>query len=241
VSWSCTGDSWRSGGAALSDPNLAAFDFTDALLQRLADRKRFPNLKVIVVAGHSAGGQFVNRYEMSSKVADSLGVPVEFVVANPSSYAWPAATRPIPEGVGSPEAAALAWKDESPHTGFRFGPFDAAEAPTYDLWPYGLERRTGGYTAGIGDETLRRNLVSRHVTYLLSQVDVLPLGGFDGSPDAMAQGATRRQRGEAFVDYVDTALGGASRAVIVPECGHNDRCVYTTDAVLPLIFPDVGN
>jgi len=23
----------------------------------------------------------------------------------------------------------------------------------------------------------------------------------------------------------------------VPECGHNDRCVYTTDAVLPIIFP----
>jgi hypothetical protein len=23
----------------------------------------------------------------------------------------------------------------------------------------------------------------------------------------------------------------------VPECGHNDRCVFTTDAVLPLIFP----
>jgi len=26
---------------------------------------------------------------------------------------------------------------------------------------------------------------------------------------------------------------------IVSECGHNDRCVYTTDAVLPVIFPHV--
>jgi hypothetical protein len=25
--------------------------------------------------------------------------------------------------------------------------------------------------------------------------------------------------------------------VIVPECGHNDRCVYTTDVVFPIIFP----
>jgi len=240
VSWSCTGDSWRSGGAALSDPGLASFDFADAILERLADRQVFPNLKVIVVAGHSAGGQFVNRYEMSSKVADGLGVPVQFVVANPSSYAWPVTARPVQDGVGSPEAAVLAWKDERPHTGFAFGPFDEAKAPDYDLWPYGLEKRIGGYTASLSDETLRQNLVTRHVTYLLSQVDTLPLGGFDGSPGAMGQGATRRQRGEALADYLHTVVGAKSAVIIVPECGHNDRCVYTSDEVAPVIFPDVG-
>jgi hypothetical protein len=240
VSWGCTGDSWRSGGAALSDAKLASFDFADAILQRLADKQVFPNLKVIVVAGHSAGGQFVNRYEMSSKVADDLGVPVQFVVANPSSYAWPVAARLVPKGVGSAEAAALAWKDEAPHTGFVFGPFDQAKAPDYDRWPYGLEKRVAGYTASLSDGTLRHNLVTRHVTYLLSQVDTLPLGGFDGSPGAMAQGASRRQRGEALVDYLHTVMGTKSAVRIVPECGHNDRCVYTTDEVLPVIFPPVG-
>ncbi len=240
VSWSCGGDSWRSGGGALSDPKLTSFDFADAILERLADRRVFPNLKAVVIAGHSAGGQFVNRYEMSSKVADRLGVAVSFVVANPSSYAWPAATRLIPEGVGAPQDAALAWNDEMPHTGFRFGPFDAAKAPTYDLWPYGLEHRVGGYTAGMSDDLLRHNLATRQTTYLLSQVDVLPLGGFDGSPNAMAQGATRRQRGEAFVDYIHTALGAKSAVMIVPECGHNDRCVFTTAQVLDVIFPKVA-
>jgi pimeloyl-ACP methyl ester carboxylesterase len=239
VSFSCTGDSWRSGGSASSDPKLTSFNFTDALLQRLADKRLFPNLKVIVVAGHSAGGQFVARYAMSSRVADQLGVPVRFVVANPSSYAWPDATRLIPEGVGSPAAAALAWKEEGPHTGFSFGPFDAAKAPGYDKWPYGLEDRTSGYTVGMSDDLLRRNLAHRDVTYLLSQVDTLPLGGFDDSPRAMAQGATRRQRGEAFVQHIRDSLGDKAPVIIVPECGHNDRCVYTTDAVLPVIFPPV--
>jgi len=56
----------------------------------------------------------------------------------------------------------------------------------------------------------------------------------------MAQGPTRRARGEAFVKYVNEHLGGKSAVLIVPECGHNDRCVYTTDAVLPVIFPPVG-
>src|SRR5438045_1959728 len=29
VSWSCTGDSWRSGGTAASHPDLTSFDFVD--------------------------------------------------------------------------------------------------------------------------------------------------------------------------------------------------------------------
>jgi hypothetical protein len=237
VSWSCSGDSWRSGGAALSDPALNSFDFVDAILKKLADRRTFPNLKAIVVAGHSAGGQFVNRYEMANRVHETLGAPVSYVVANPSSYAWPEASRPLAERDAAPAAAGEGWKTETPHTDFVYGPFDAAKAPGFDRWPFGLEARTGGYTRGASDEALRRQLASRPTTYLLSQVDVLPLGGFDGSANAMAQGATRRARGEAFVKFIRDKLGADPKVLIVPECGHNDRCVYTTDEVLKVIFP----
>jgi pimeloyl-ACP methyl ester carboxylesterase len=237
VSWSCGGDSWRSGGTSNSNPNLTSFDFVDELLRRLADKKIFPNLTTVVIAGHSAGGQFVNRYEMSNRVADNLGISVSYVVANPSSYAWPVSTRPLPVADGMPANAVLGWKEESPHTDFQYGPFDASKAPKYDIWPYGLEERTGGYTKDMTDGQLTKQLVSRPTTYLLSQVDTLPLGGFDGSPSAMAQGATRRARGEAFVKLINEQLGAKAKVLIVPECGHNDRCVYTTDTVLPLIFP----
>jgi hypothetical protein len=54
----------------------------------------------------------------------------------------------------------------------------------------------------------------------------------------MAQGFTRRARGEAFVHYINTKLSAHAEAMIVPECGHNDRCIYTTDAVLKYVFPD---
>ena len=241
VSWSCHGDSWRSGGAATSAPALTSFDFMDEILRRLADRKVFPNLAIIVVAGHSAGGQFVSRYEMANRVEDDLGVTVSYVIANPSSYAWPDATRVLPVDAAAPANAAEGWKEDRPHTKFSYGKFDAATAPKYDLWPYGLENRTGGYTANTSDDQLRRQLVSRTATYLLSQVDTLPLGGFDDSPAAMAQGPTRRARGEAFVEYLNEHLGAArSRALIVPECGHNDRCVFTTDPVLAVLFPAQG-
>jgi pimeloyl-ACP methyl ester carboxylesterase len=237
VSWSCRGDSWRSGGNALSNKDLTSFDFIDELLKKLADKKVFPNLTAIVVAGHSAGGQFVSRYEMANRVQDSLGVAVSYVVANPSSYAWPDATRVLPVDDGLPANAVAAWKEDTPHTNFSYGPFGEPKAPDYDRWPYGLENRTSGYTVKMTDEQLKKQLVSRPTTYLLGQVDTLPLGGFDGSPSAMAQGATRRARGEAFVKYLNDHMGAKAKVMIVPECGHNDRCIYTTDSVFPLIFP----
>jgi pimeloyl-ACP methyl ester carboxylesterase len=237
VSWSCGGDSWRSGGTSTSNKDLTSFDFVDELLRKLANKKMFPNLTNIVIAGHSAGGQFVSRYEMANRAQDNLGVAVSYVVANPSSYAWPDASRPLPVDDGSPASAVAGWNLETPHTKFSYGPFDAASAPRYDLWPYGLEDRKGGYTANMSDDQLKKQLVSRSTTYLLSQVDTLPLGGFDSSPNAMAQGATRRARGEAFVKYINEHMGAKANILIIPECGHNDRCVYTTDTVLPIIFP----
>ena len=240
VSWSCGGDSWRSGGTA-PGKTLTSFDFVDAILKQLADKRVFPNMSAIVVAGHSAGGQFVARYEMANKVHDTLGVPVFYVVANPSSYAWPDATRPLPVDDAAPENAVLGWKEEKPHTKFSYGPYQPAgscqNAQTYDRWPFGLQQRTGGYTAGMTDEQLKKQLAARPTTYLLSQVDTLPLGGFDSSCNAMAQGATRRARGEAYAKFVNEHLAAKHDVLIVSECGHNDRCVYTTSEVLPVIFP----
>jgi hypothetical protein len=87
------------------------------------------------------------------------------------------------------------------------------------------------------DEQLKQQLVSRPTTFLVGQVDTLPLGGFDSSCTAMAQGPTRRSRGEAYVKYLNEQMGAKHDIQVVSECGHNDRCIFTTDAVFPKIFP----
>jgi pimeloyl-ACP methyl ester carboxylesterase len=237
--------SWRTGGPSVANPDLSSFDFMDQILRKLANKKNFPNLQAIVVTGHSAGGQFATRYEMSNKIHDTLGVPITYVVANPSSYAWPAAVRPLPIGDADPASAKDGWSlfpdnpEKAVHTNFTFGPFDATGNPraaSYNRWPMGLENRTG-YTAQMTDDQLKKQLVERPTTYLLGQVDTLPLGGFDSSATAMAQGPTRRARGEAFFKYVTETMGARHQIQVVPECGHNDRCMYTTDLVFPYIFP----
>ena len=220
VNWPCNGDSWRSGGVAINNQSLTSFDFMDAILRKLARKEIFPNLKAIVLTGHSAGGQFVTRYEMANKVHDALSVPLTYVVANPSSYAYV-----------DPDRPAGANNELRP-----FG--DARNCTTYDSWPYGLKNRTG-YTATIPDDQLRKQLASRPVTYLLGEIDILPLGGFDGSCPAMAQGPTRLQRGQAFGAYVNAKYKATHKVVVVPLCGHNARCMFTSDPALGILFPKV--
>ena len=217
INWSCSGDSWRSGGVSISS-NLTSYDLTDEVLRKLARKDVFPNLKAIVVAGHSAGGQYVTRYEMANAVHDKLGVPITYVVSNPSSYAYLEPERP---GGTNNELRA-------------FG--DARNCTTYDNWPYGLKNRTG-YTAKIPDDQLKKQLAERAVTYLLGELDILPLGGFDSSCPAMAQGPTRLARGQTFAGYVIAKYKAQHKAIVVPLCGHNARCMFTAEVTLPILFP----
>ena len=96
VNWDCV--SWRAGGATAANSRITSFDLTDGVLGKLARHAVFPNMRSIVVAGFSAGGQYVNRYAMTNQVHDKLGVPVSYVVGSPSSYAYPGPLRPSPDG-----------------------------------------------------------------------------------------------------------------------------------------------
>ncbi len=218
INWPCSGDSWRSGGAALGNDKLTSYDLADEILRKLARKETFPNLKTIVIAGHSAGGQFVNRYEMANKVHDTIGVPITYVVSNPSSYAYLDATRPVSSGK-------------------EFAQFsDARNCTTYDNWPYGMQKRTG-YAAKMPDEQLKKQLATRNTVYLLGELDTLPLGGFDSSCPAMAQGPSRLARGQSFGAYVNQKYGAQHKVQVVSLCGHNARCMFTAEPVLPLLFP----
>jgi len=218
INWSCSGDSWRSGGLATGSTKLTSYDFMDEILRRLARKDAFPNLKVIVVSGHSAGGQYVTRYEMANKVHDTLGIPISYVVSNPSSYAYLDPERPAGNN-----------NELRP-----FG--DARNCTTYDNWPYGLKSRSG-YTTNISDDQLKKQLAARGTTYLLGELDILPLGGFDSSCPAMAQGLTRLARGKAFVNYVNQKYKAQHKVLVIPLCGHNARCMFTAELALPILFP----
>jgi pimeloyl-ACP methyl ester carboxylesterase len=235
ISYHC--NTWRSGGPSLSNPNVTSFDFLDEILKKVARKDVFPNLKGITVTGHSAGGQVTNRYAMTSKVHDALGVSVTYVVSNPSSYAWPTDERPTGPAAWPLEANAPGFILDVPADAPAFRSLgDGRGCTEYDQWPYGFKNRTG-YSASISDEQLTRQLASRPVIYMLGQDDILPLSGFDSGCGAMAQGPTRQARGQAYAKYVNEKLGGKHTVVVVTGCGHNGRCIYTSEPFIRLAFP----
>ena len=242
ANWICENDrpdTWRSGGTAVGS-QLSSFDFMDEILSQLARKDMFPNLKTIVVAGHSAGGQFVTRYEMLNQVHDKLGTQVSYVVANPSSYAYVDNLRPTPSAFPATTAATAqgGQATNSAKPAAAFLPFaDAKNCTGYDIWPYGLKARPG-YSSRLTDEQITQQLVGRPVTYLLGEADVLPLGVFDVTCPATAQGPTRLGRGLAFQKYVSEHLHAHHSVVIVPFCSHSQRCMFTSDVALPLMFPN---
>jgi pimeloyl-ACP methyl ester carboxylesterase len=217
VNWPCTGHNWRTGGSAMGSETIASFDVGDEILRRLARKDVFPALRAIVVAGHSAGGQYVSRYVMANGVHDAPGLPVSYVVANPSSYAYLDPERPVAGG----EMRAFT---------------DRENCTTYDRWPYGLQGRLG-YAARVSEVQLRQQLLARPVTFMLGGLDTLPLANLDVSCPAMAQGPHRLARGQAYVAYLAQRYGATHKLTPVPLCGHSARCMFAFDAALPILFP----
>ncbi|MDN4017890.1 hypothetical protein [Zwartia panacis] len=245
VGWICLGpESWRSGGeqATPSEKKVHSFDFMDSILTLLSDRKNFPNLRSIVIAGHSAGGQYVSRYQMANDIHEKLknekNIQLTYIVSNPSSYTYTDVLRPTrsatPATISAlaPGYVPVAPSPPPPP----FATFnDAKGCASFNSWPYGIENKVGA-VASMPNDVLKKNLATRPVTFLLGELDILPLYGFDSSCAAMAQGPTRLARGFAYVRFVNETYQSNHAAIMVPACGHDARCMFTAEKSLPYLF-----
>ena len=222
LNWRCEvpGD-WRTGGSAINDEGTTSYDVLDQVLRELSRHEIFPNLHLIVVAGHSAGGELLTHYEMSNQVHEQLGIPITYVVANASLYSYLDDLRPLQNS--SQATVSSAQSGAPPEETFSFAPFaDAGRCSTYQRWPFGLADRRG-YAARVPEELLKKQLVTRPTTYLLGGRDTRSLAGFFASCPAMAQGPTRLARGLAFGEYVREQYGAQHKTIVIPACGHNAR------------------
>ncbi len=203
-----TSEGWKRGDLSASDSPLtriSSFAAADTLLRVLADSSRFPNLKSVVVTGHSAGGQFTHRYAGSSPASDALrGLPARFVVANPSSYLWLGPERPADGEFALPDIASCA---------------------TWNDWPYGTANRNT-YARESDDAGIRTRLTRRDVRILLGDADTLT-ADLDQSCPANLQGRRRFDRGRALVRFMDRYFPGHDhRESVIPGIGHSSRGMY---------------
>lgn len=199
---------WMAGEPAISPTPLSSYAAIDQILQRLGDRKLFPHLREVVIAGHSGGAQVAQRYALTTqadKALEAEGIKVRYVIANPSSYAYFDKQRPVSN-------------------------FDPATCPGFNTWKYGL-KDLPAYVAGQKHHTLEQNYVSRDITYLLGAKDTDPNHpALDKSCEAEAQGAYRLIRGHNYFDYLTQRhpQGLNQRLVEVPGVGHNGDEMFTS-------------
>ena len=212
--WSLEG--WEGGEPALGPTSASSFDALDAILARVADRNIFPNLKQVVVAGHSGGGQVVQRYAIAGKGEAKLSrqhIDIRYVVANPSSYAYFSKERPVPA--------------------------IAASCAGYDNWKYGMDGRPA-YLADVTPAALEQRYVDRDVIYLLGTLDTKPAA--DKSCMGEAQGPSRYARGHAYADAMAKRNHGTPnhRVWDVAGVGHDGDKMLTSKCGLAALFDSPG-
>ncbi|MCU1737092.1 MULTISPECIES: alpha/beta fold hydrolase [Pseudomonas] len=202
------GDDWMAGSESTGPSPMSSYAALDEVLQRLSNRKKFPALREVIVAGHSGGGQVVQRYALvghgDAQLAGS-GIKLRYVVANPSSYAYFNAQRPV---VG----------------------FSPASCPGFNDWKYGLQNLPT-YAQGQSPAQLEQGYVQRDITYLLGQQDTDPNHpALDKSCGAEAQGAYRLIRGHNYFAYLQQRhpQGFTQTLVEVPGVGHNGDGMLTS-------------
>lgn len=215
--WSLEG--WEGGDPALAPGPVSSFEALDAILAKLADRRIFPNLKQVVVAGHSGGGQVAQRYAIAGKGETTLSrqhIDVRYVVANPSSYAYFSNTRPVPA--------------------------IAASCPGYNDWKYGMDARPP-YLANVTPAALEQRYVERDVIYLLGTLDTNPEHpALDKSCMAKAQGPYRYARGHAYADAMAKRGRGTPQHRVwdVAGVGHDGDKMLTSKCGLAALFDSPG-
>ncbi|ELW9530903.1 hypothetical protein [Burkholderia cenocepacia] len=212
-----TQEGWKGGEPAREPGPVSSFAALDALLAHFADRGLYPSLSTVVVIGHSAGAQLLQRYAVAGREGDALaraGIAVRYVVANPSSY--------------------LYFDDERPNADALAG----GACPRATEWKYGL-KSAPPYVASQDVRDLETRYVARHVVYLLGQADTNPTTHFiDRSCAAMAQGPYRLARGLAYFDYLKKRHPDdlAQQVVEVPGVGHDGVGMFTSACGLAVLF-----
>ena len=220
--------------------NISSFDAFDQLVAALLSRQRFPNLEEVTVAGHSAGGQYVQRWALLTPFHDDIRV--RSVVANPSSYAYLTNER----------------YDEKKQEWFVPGSRQHCEL--YNQWEWGLgpdQPRLPSVTPLYVRNVLRSFNLSeltqrfgrRHVTYLVGGLDVCNVSttddgwcdshGLETTCMDQLQGEHRRSRHWHYVESLHK-VDIRHRHAIVPGVGHDHSLMFHSPEGVEAILGAMG-
>lgn len=220
---------WRYGDESVPTAAVPAcyssFAVIDLMVRHLAKRALFPNLQTIIIAGHSAGGQFVARYAAGNVVEADIApmrIRLRYAISSPSSFLYFTSERPVE---GTP------------------GGFAIPDVPQreYNRYPYGMDN-LNAYMQQLGVEGMRTRYSAREVTYLVGELDNDPKAnnGLDLGKAALWQGPNRLERASAYWRHVQEQFGQNIRATqafqVIKNTGHSGYRIFVTPEGLAALF-----
>jgi hypothetical protein len=223
-------DGWVDGGESLNEAPqkpISSFTAMDLLLLYLGDKKMFPDLQSVIIAGHGMGGDFVQHYAATGQAPDILDrehISIHFLAANPSSYLYFTAPRFL---IGKPG------------TKPSLGTPDAAQCPGYNVYPYGLDN-PNAYVKRAGIGAIKLRYTSRPVTYLVGERAAEGDALADNSCAAALQGPNRVARWTAYNMYLTVTFGDAAQKLHkftnVPKAGYEPAALFGSPCGVSVLF-----
>jgi hypothetical protein len=206
-------DSWKFGDKSAKN-GMSSYEVIDRIIENIWLKGHFPNLRKIIVVGHSAGGQFVARYAAGSPVVDRFSIQVSYVIANPSAY--------------------LYFNDKRTDGNKGFITPDNS-CPDFNVYPYGVEQMNS-YMGHVSTYELSNRFNHRNVTLLLGEADTLD-DYLDTSCEANLQGKNRLERGLNYYQFIKTFYPDSRlKLKTVPNVGHSGREIIQSQMGRELLF-----
>lgn len=207
---------WGDGSPAYEPANAegaGSFDALDAAIAFFLDQSRFPNLRKVVVAGFSLGGQLAGRYA-TLRSDTSEDNRIIYWVSSPNSFVYMQGSRPAPIG-------------------------DICTS-TYSHYKYGLNGTLPNYVTASGNRPSNSAIISRFLSrtiyYLVGMQD---LGAGLDSCAPNSQGSGHLEKMYYWTQQVVPMLPGSTGKTgqlpgkglvrFVKNTGHQDWKIITSD------------
>lgn len=227
---------WSKGEVSINYGNISSFEIIDELIAQLIKNGHFPNLKNILLIGHSAGGQFVQRYAAANSVENQFSkIKFRYIVANPSSYMYLDKTRLNFSSLNTSNP--------------EFNIPETSSCKNYNDYKYGMNN-LNRYLKQKSVEQIKIDYLKRDVIYLIGELDNAeehyvdffeadPKAAFylDANCEAKLQGNSRFHRALVYKSYLDSRFEGHKHHLVVaPNFSHDINIIGSVEIVNWLKF-----
>lgn len=214
--------SWSDGSNAAGPrgTNASAFDALDRLVDFFFNTTNFPHLNSVIVAGHSLGASFTQRYAVLRKPNPEQDPYMYFLSGNPGAYV---------EVTDQPAVRNLS---------------SCQPGGNYTEWPYGLDSNIPSYLNATytTNATAAKNATlaaffSRQVETVCGLSDD---GAGDTHPAAQCEGSTHLERCRNFQASLSSIPGSPASAnhsfAFLQYTSHQDYKVYANPETQMRLF-----